>query len=108
MQDQFGNAVILDEEFQWEWISIPHIYATPFYVYAYSFGQLLVLSLYQKYKEEGKDFLPKYWQIISAGGSESPEAILQKGGFNFYEESFWQGGFNVLRERLDFLKSLMK
>jgi oligoendopeptidase F len=108
LQDQFGNAVILDEEFQWEWISIPHIYATPFYVYAYSFGQLLVLSLYQKYKEEGKDFLPKYWQILSAGGSESPEAILQKGGFNFYEESFWQGGFNVLRERLDFLKSLMK
>ena len=105
---QFGEAVVLDDEFRWEWISIPHIYATPFYVYAYSFGQLLVLSLYQKYKEEGKDFLPKYWQIIAAGGSESPQSILQKGGFNFYEESFWQGGFDVLQERLKVLKESMR
>ncbi len=104
LRDQFGDSVIVNDEFRWEWVSIPHIYATPFYVYAYSFGQLLVLSLYRKYKEEGSAFIPKYWQILSAGGSESPESILKKSGFNFYDETFWQGGFDVLQERLEFLE----
>ncbi|MHC1772707.1 MAG: M3 family oligoendopeptidase [Flexilinea sp.] len=104
LTDQFGDSIIINEEFRWEWVSIPHIYATPFYVYAYSFGQLLVLSLYRKYKEEGSEFIPKYWQILSSGGSESPESILKKSGFNFYDETFWQGGFDVLQERLNFLE----
>ena len=53
---QFGDAVELSDEFRWEWVSIPHIYQYPFYVYAYTFGQLLVLSLYQQYKAEGEAF----------------------------------------------------
>lgn len=104
LRDQFGDAILVNDEFKWEWVSIPHIYATPFYVYAYAFGQLLVLSLYRKYKEEGKDFLPKYWKLISAGGSKSPETILKESGFNFHEEAFWQGGFDVLQERIRFLE----
>ncbi len=108
LRDQFGDAVFVNDDFKWEWASIPHIYSTPFYVYAYSFGQLLVLSLYRKYKEEGKAFLPKYWKIISAGGSKSPESILQESGFNFREESFWQGGFDVLQERIAFLEKSLQ
>jgi oligoendopeptidase F len=68
----------------------------PFYVYAYSFGQLLVLSLYQQYKAEGEAFKPRYLRILSAGGSLSPIEILTGAGFDIRQESFWQGGFDVL------------
>ena len=54
LKTQFGEAVEVGDEFRWEWVSIPHIYHTPFYVYAYTFGQLLVLSLYQQFKAEGE------------------------------------------------------
>ncbi len=75
LRAQFGDAVDVSEEFRWEWVSIPHIYHTPFYVYAYAFGQLLVLSLYQQFKTEGEAFKPRYLEILAAGGSASPETI---------------------------------
>ena len=59
LKEQFGEAVEVSDEFKWEWVSIPHIYHTPFYVYAYAFGQLLVLSLYQQFKAEGEAFKPR-------------------------------------------------
>src|SRR5581483_10955158 len=69
LKEQFGDSLELSDEFKWEWVSIPHIYHTPFYVYAYAFGQLLVLSLYQQFKAEGESFKPRYLKILSAGGS---------------------------------------
>jgi oligoendopeptidase F len=93
---QFGDSVEINDEFKWEWISIPHIYSTPFYVYAYSFGQLLVLALYEQYKQEGESFKPRYRRILSTGGSESPERILKRAGIDIHDPSFWQGGFNVI------------
>ncbi|HND93616.1 MAG TPA: M3 family oligoendopeptidase, partial [Anaerolineales bacterium] len=80
LKEQFGDSVELSDEFKWEWVGIPHIYHTPFYVYAYAFGQLLVLSLYQQFKAEGESFKPKYLKILSAGGSEAPEKILTEAG----------------------------
>ncbi|MFZ2095025.1 MAG: M3 family oligoendopeptidase [Anaerolineales bacterium] len=103
---QFGEAVEVSDEFRWEWVSIPHIYHTPFYVYAYTFGQLLVLSLYQQYKEEGKAFIPRYLSLLSAGGSKSPEKILSDAGINMHSASFWQGGFNVIQELVKQLESI--
>ena len=76
LKAQFGSAVEVSDEFKWEWVSIPHIYQVPFYVYAYAFGQLLVLSLYKRYKEEGEAFKPKYINLLSAGGSEAPMKLL--------------------------------
>jgi oligoendopeptidase F len=99
LQEQFGDAVELNEEFKWEWVSIPHIYHTPFYVYAYAFGQLLVLSLYQQYKAEGEAFKPHYIKLLSAGGSQSPASICAEAGIDIGSEKFWQGGFDVV-ERL--------
>ncbi len=96
LRDQFGDSVELGDEFRWEWVSIPHIYHVPFYVYAYAFGQLLVLSLYQQYKEEGESFKPRYLKILSAGGSEAPVKILKDAGIDIYQDSFWQGGFDVI------------
>jgi oligoendopeptidase F len=96
LKEQFGDALELSEDFKWEWVSIPHIYHTPFYVYAYAFGQLLVLSLYQRFKAEGESFKPKYLKILSAGGSQAPAKILSEAGIDIREARFWQGGFDVL------------
>ena len=96
LKEQFGDSIELSDEFKWEWVSIPHIYHTPFYVYAYAFGQLLVLSLYQQFKREGEAFKPKYLKILSAGGSEAPAKILTEAGIDIESAAFWQGGFDVV------------
>ena len=96
LKEQFGDSVELSDDFKWEWVSIPHIYHTPFYVYAYAFGQLLVFSLYQQFKTEGESFKPKYLKILSAGGSEAPAKILAEAGIDIRSAKFWQGGFDVL------------
>ena len=106
LKTQFGEAVEVSDEFKWEWVSIPHIYHTPFYVYAYAFGQLLVLSLYQQFKAEGESFKPRYLQILAAGGSESPESILTKAGIDMHSAAFWQGGFDVISGLVDQLEKL--
>ncbi len=96
LKQQFGDALELSDEFKWEWVTIPHIYHTPFYVYAYAFGQLLVLSLYQQFKAEGESFKPRYLKILSAGGSQAPASVLQEAGIDIRSAEFWQGGFDVL------------
>jgi oligoendopeptidase F len=105
---QFGDAVEIGEEFKWEWVSIPHIYATPFYVYAYAFGQLLVLALYQMFKREGDAFKPKYIRLLAAGGSAAPMDLLQEAGVDVRQASFWQGGFDYLNSLVDGLEKMEK
>ncbi|NLF51400.1 MAG: M3 family oligoendopeptidase, partial [Leptolinea sp.] len=92
LKTQFGDSVEISDEFQYEWVSIPHIFSVPFYVYAYSFGQLLVFSLYKQYKQEGEAFKPRYLKILETGGSQSPDRILKDAGIDMREASFWQGG----------------
>jgi len=106
LREQFGDSLELSEDFKWEWVSIPHIYHTPFYVYAYAFGQLLVFSLYQQFKAEGDSFKPKYLKILSAGGSEAPAKILGDAGIDIRSAKFWQGGFDVLSRMVDELEKL--
>ncbi|HCB02569.1 MAG TPA: oligoendopeptidase F [Anaerolineae bacterium] len=106
LKQHFGDSLELSDEFKWEWVGIPHIYHTPFYVYAYAFGQLLVLALYQQYKAEGESFKPKYLKILSAGGSEAPEKILKEAGINIRDPKFWQGGFDVLEKLVSELEKL--
>ena len=106
LKEQFGDSLELSDEFKWEWVGIPHIYQTPFYVYAYAFGQLLVYALYQQFKAEGESFKPKYLKILSAGGSEAPEKILSEAGINIRDPKFWQGGFDVLEKLVSELEKL--
>jgi oligoendopeptidase F len=103
---EFGDAVDVSDEFRWEWVSIPHIYGTPFYVYAYAFGQLLVFSLYKQYKEEGEAFKPRYMQMLAAGGSIEPVELLAKAGIDITQASFWQDGFDVIDEMVGKLEQL--
>jgi oligoendopeptidase F len=103
---QFGDSLDVSDEFKWEWVSIPHIYHTPFYVYAYAFGQLLVLSLYKQFKADGEAFKPRYLKLLAAGGSEAPEKILTEAGINIRSADFWQGGFDVIKELVEQLETL--
>jgi oligoendopeptidase F len=106
LSEQFGPAVELTDEFKWEWITIPHIYDSPFYTYSYSFGQLLVLALYQQYRKEGPAFIPRYLKILSYGGSQPPIKILQEAGLDITSAAFWQGGFDVLDNMITDLANL--
>ena len=104
LKRQFGDALEINDEFRWEWVVIPHFYSVPFYVYAYAFGQLLVLALYQMYRREGEAFKPKYLKILSYGGSESPARILKEAGIDITSAEFWQGGFDVIAGMIDELE----
>jgi len=104
LDEQFGRAVSVSPEFRWEWLTIPHIYRSPFYCYAYSFGNLLVLALYQRYQEEGASFIPKYVHLLSQGGSQSPKDMLKPLGVDMTSEQFWQGGFNYISRMVEALE----
>jgi oligoendopeptidase F len=106
IKEQFGDSLDLSDDFKWEWVSIPHFYAVPFYVYAYAFGQLLVLSLYQQFKAEGESFKPGYLKILAAGGSEAPARVLSEAGIDIRSAKFWQGGFDVVDRMVGELEKL--
>jgi oligoendopeptidase F len=106
LEKQFGDSITIGDEFRWEWVSIPHIYQVPFYVYAYAFGQLLVLALYQRYQQEGEAFIPRYLEILSSGGSMPPVEILDRAGVDVCKAEFWQGGFDVLAKMVDELEKI--
>lgn len=106
LKEQFGDSVDLADEFRYEWISIPHIYNTPFYCYAYSFGQLLVLALYRRYQQEGDAFKPGYLRLLAHGGSARPEEILREVGIDMRDPAFWQGGFDVIRDMIDQMEAI--
>jgi oligoendopeptidase F len=92
----YGDSVVLTDDYRWWWAYIPHFIHTPFYCYAYSFGELLVLALYELYRERGPDFVPQYLDLLAAGGSDSPAALLSRLGLDVREPSFWQRGLGVL------------
>lgn len=108
LKAQFGDSIHISDDFRWEWLYIPHFFHTPFYCYAYSFGNLLVLSLYQQYREDGNSFISKYIKILSAGGSEKPETLLSDSGFNISNASFWQQGFDLIKTKINKLKEDQK
>ncbi|MSR56321.1 MAG: M3 family oligoendopeptidase [Planctomycetaceae bacterium] len=97
-QALYGDAVEMFDLYRWGWTYIPHFIHTPFYCYAYVFGELLVLSLYRMYQEEGKSFVPRYMQLLESGSSAPPEVLLQRVGADISDPAFWQKGLNVLRD----------
>ncbi len=106
LREQFGNSLKVSDDFKYEWLYIPHFYHSPFYCYAYSFGNLLVMSLYQQFKNEGREFIPNYISILSAGGSKKPEDLLLSSGIDISKEDFWQKGFDLVSDKINELKDI--
>ena len=104
----FGDSLALRPEHGCWWMYIPHIIHTPFYVYAYAFGELLTLSLYAKYKASEADFEERYVKLLSAGGSRSPEELLADFGVNIADENFWREGVGVFENFLTEAEELAK
>lgn len=96
LQEMHGDSVELGEEHKHWWMYISHFVQVPFYVYAYTFGELLVMALYAAYKKEGQAFVPKYVHLLEAGGSAKPSDMLAEIGIDVNDPAFWQGGMSVL------------
>ena len=106
LNEQFDNSVDISDDFGIEWSCIPHFYHSPFYCYSYSFGNLLAVSLFQTYKNEGESFVPTYIDILSAGGSQKPEKLLKEHGLDISKAKFWQSGFDYIKKQVDVLAKL--
>lgn len=96
----FGESLTLTPDYGCWWSYIPHFLNSPGYVYSYAFGELLVLALYKIYQEEGKSFVPKYIEMLSAGGSKSPYDLVKPFGVDLDDPSFWHGGLSIIDSML--------
>src|SRR3954451_4480057 len=96
-----GDSVEITEGYRSWWSYVPHFIGTPGYVYAYAFGQLLALSVYRLYTEKGKEIVPAYLEMLSAGGSRSPEELGRIVGVDLTDPGFWDSGLELVEEQLD-------
>jgi oligoendopeptidase F len=94
----FGDSVELGDDYAWWWLYIPHFVHSPFYCYAYAFGELLVLALLRRYDRDGAAFVPRYLELLAAGGSDTPERLLARIGLDVGDPAFWDGGLALLEE----------
>jgi len=107
-QATFKDSVNLSADYTQWWSYIPHFLSTPGYVYAYAFGELLVLALYGLYQERGSSFVPEYIGVLEAGGSNYPDKILAKVGVDLNDPAFWTRGLDAIRELVDEEERLAK
>lgn len=104
----FGDSLKLTKNYALWWSYIPHFIHSPFYCYAYSYGQLLSLALFGLYKNDKKDFVPKYTEFLSAGGSKSPKDLVKIFGFDIEDTAFWKFGINEVKKLLSEFESHYK
>jgi oligoendopeptidase F len=95
-----GDAIEVTEGYRTWWSYIPHFIATPGYVYAYAYGQLLALSVYARYQTEGDGFVPAYLDMLRAGGSRSPEELTAIVGCDLTDPGFWSAGLDIVDAQL--------
>lgn len=107
----YGDSVTLTEEYGIWWSYIPHFLHTPGYVYAYAFGELLVLALYEEFIENSNGFADRYMKLLSAGGSEWPHDLVSKMGLDIRDPKFWDKGlssFERMIEEAEKLSTIIK
>ena len=93
----FGGSVTLTDDYGAWWSYVPHFVHTPGYVYAYSFGELLVLALYARYRETGDSFADAYVRMLAAGGSDWPHRIMAPLGVDLTDPRFWDLGLAMIK-----------
>ena len=96
-----GDAVELTPGYGTWWSYVPHFIGTPGYVYAYAYGQLLALSVYRRYEERGAEFVPSYLELLSQGGSRSPEELGKIVDCDLGDPAFWDGGLTIIEQQLE-------
>jgi oligoendopeptidase F len=102
----YGEAVRVTRGDRWGWIVIPHVVNYRFYCYSYAYGMLIVLALFNRYKQEGAAFVPKYLHFLSSGNSDTPQALMSALGVDLNDPAFWNGGFAVIQGWLEQFKAL--
>jgi oligoendopeptidase F len=99
-EELFGDAVEVTEGYRSWWSYIPHFVNTPGYVYAYAYGQLLALSVYRRYQDEGRPFVKDYLRLLAAGGSMAPERLGELVGIDLADPGFWDAGLALVEQQL--------
>lgn len=96
-----GDSVEITDGYRSWWSYVPHFIGTPGYVYAYAYGQLMALSVYGRYREQGPSFAPKYLELLSTGGSKAPEDLVAIAGLDLTDPGFWRSGLALVRAQLE-------
>ena len=96
-----GDSVEVTDDYKTWWSYIPHFIGTPGYVYAYAYGQLLALSVYARYEQDGAAFVPDYLRLLAAGGSVSPGELGRIVGCDLEDPGFWDAGLDIVAGQLD-------
>ncbi len=96
----FGDSVEVTDGYRSWWSYIPHFIGSPGYVYAYAYGQLLALSVYERYEQTGAELVPRYLEMLAAGGSRSPEQLGEMVGIDLSDPGFWQSGLDLVERQL--------
>jgi oligoendopeptidase F len=107
-KEMFGNSVTLTENYSVWWSYIPHFLQAPGYVYAYAFAELLVLSLYKIFMEEGDSFIPKYLNLLASGGKDSPSKLLEEFSISLDDPHFWYEGLEIIDEMLKQVEEMVR
>lgn len=99
--EMFADSVAISPGYRLWWSYIPHFIGSPGYVYAYAYGQLLALAIYQRYVDRGDEFVPSYLDLLAAGGSRSPEELGRIVDVDLGDPGFWDSGLDLVEQRLD-------
>ena len=98
--EMFGDSVELTDGYRSWWSYIPHFIGSPGYVYAYAYGQLLALSVYERYEQTGPELVPRYLELLAAGGSRNPEELGRIVGVDLADPGFWTAGLDLVERQL--------
>ncbi len=98
--EMLGDSVELTDGYRSWWSYVPHFIGSPGYVYAYAYGQLLALSVYERYEQLGAEMVPRYLELLAAGGSRSPEELGEIVGVDLADPGFWDAGLDLVERQL--------
>lgn len=101
IKEQFGEKISVPQKFRWEWMTIPHFFENPFWIYSYAVNEIIALHLFNRFKKNGPKYAKNILKILSAGGSAYPMEILARARINIKSNKFWQDGFNIIKKMID-------
>src|SRR5207245_3560653 len=99
-EELLGDSAEVTDGYRMWWSYVPHFINSPGYVYAYAYGQLLALSAYGRFREEGESFVPRYLELLSAGGSRSPQELGAIIGIDLTDPGFWDAGLKLMHDHV--------